>query len=542
MTSHKVRKFKKILTNTLPSEVNLYIEKKWGLYKADILREINDLPTLKLYSEKVDFTGISYQEFCGILKTCKYEKGVFLMELGGMDISKTKITPDNDEFIDVDFLYVVSDFRLFKYMVEVCGLPLDVKKVLNYHNNKRIIKYILNRPECKKIKKKSYVFSASLEKTKLLEEKGFPFNKKSRLYFKGEDNINYVFDKTKDLNHKLDFIANEALTPYIFKKLLKIDFMKTKSRINRFFYSLSYSAEIYMIADKEGVLSLEDLDRSGFNILTKRGINKRKLLELLPRERRRKLITQRNDNNENFLWDYQALGNVSMRDIRYLLKNGLEYNFKNNKGQSFLETAKVNFKLKQYFIDLGIDGLDIEKTLCNYIEMPKRSTVTDIISYCEYNNIPFNVYLFREFIVYPEKRITVKNIRKIFQSKTMNIKEAILEDYSILCPDRFYENGEEQYVLFSVLKKIMNLDRRDSKGSYLIYNFSPFFVSNFVNAGFNIDLIPNKKDGLSDFISDQYELDEFWEVVCKIKQEKEKKSLDSIIKVATDDNHSRKRI
>lgn len=542
MTSHKVRKFKKILTNTLPSEVNLYIEKKWGLYKADILREINDLPTLKLYSEKVDFTGISYQEFCGILKTCKYEKGVFLMELGGMDISKTKITPDNDEFIDVDFLYVVSDFRLFKYMVEVCGLPLDVKKVLNYHNNKRIIKYILNRPECKKIKKKSYVFSASLEKTKLLEEKGFPFNKKSRLYFKGEDNINYVFDKTKDLNHKLDFIANEALTPYIFKKLLKIDFMKTKSRINRFFYSLSYSAEIYMIADKEGVLSLEDLDQSGFNILTKRGINKRKLLELLPRERRRKLITQRNDNNENFLWDYQALGNVSMRDIRYLLKNGLEYNFKNNKGQSFLETAKVNFKLKQYFIDLGIDGLDIEKTLCNYIEMPKTSTVTDIISYCEYNNIPFNVYLFREFIVYPEKRITVKNIRKIFQSKTMNIKEAILEDYSILCPDRFYENGEEQYVLFSVLKKIMNLDRRDSKGSYLIYNFSPFFVSNFVNAGFNIDLIPNKKDGLSDFISDQYELDEFWEVVCKIKQEKEKKSLDSIIKVATDDNHSRKRI
>lgn len=541
MASHKIHKFKKILTNTLPSEVNLYIEKKWGLYKADILREIHDLPTLKLYSEKVDFTGISYQEFCGILKTCKYEKGVFLMELVGMDISKTKITPDNDEFVDVDFLYVVSDFRLFKYMVEVCGLPLDVKKVLNYHNNKRIIKYILNRPECKKTKKKSYVFSASLEKTKLLEEKGFPFNKKSRLYFKGEDNINYVFDKTKDLNHKLDFIANEALTPYILKKLLKINFMETKSRINQFFYSLSYSPEIYMIADKEGVLSLEYLDKSGFNILTKRGINKRKLLELLPKERRRKLITQRNDNNENFLWDYHALENVSMRDIKYLLKNGLEYNFKNNEERSFLENANATFKIKQYFIDLGIDRLDIGKTLCNYVETPKRNTFSDVISYCECNKIALDIDLFRNFIVYPESRITIRNIIKLLKSKILNVKEAILEDYSILCPNKFYENGEEQYVLFSVLKKLIDLNRKDSKGAYLIYNFSPFFVSNFVNAGFNIELIPNRKDGLSDFISDQYELDEFWEVVYKIKQEKEKKSLDSIINVSIE-HHSRKRI
>lgn len=459
-----------------------------------------------------------------------------------MDILKNRPARLDEEFIYMDFLCSVSDFKLFKYMVEVCGLPLNVLKVLNHHNNIRIVKYILDRPEYKKIKKKSYIFSSNLEKTKLLEEECFPFNKKSRSYFTGEENVNYLFDRTQDLNHKLDFIANKSLTPYIFKKLLKINFIKTRNRINRFFNSISYSPEIYVIADKEGVFSLEDVDQLGFNILAKRSMNRIKLLELLPEERRRKLINQRNNNDENFLWDYNALEDASMREIRYLLKNGLEYNFKNNKGESFLEHTRATFKLKQYFIDLGIDGLDIGKTLCNYIENPKRSTFSDIISYCEYNKIAFNVDLFRNFVVYPEKRITVKNIVKILQSKTLKIKEALLEDYSIFSPCKFYENGEEQCVLFSVLKKLIDLDRKDSKGAYLVYNFSTFFVDNFVKAGFDIDLIPNKKNELSDFISDEDELDEFWEAVYKIKQEKEKKTLGSIINVPADDNQSRKRI
>lgn len=544
MASHKIRKLKKVLTNSSPFEIDLYIRKKWQLHKSDILKEIHDLPTLELFKEKVDFNGISYQDFCEILKTCKYEKGVFLMENAGMDISKTGLSPDDKDFVDVDFLYVVSDLRLFKYMVEVCCLPLNIEKVLSYYSDIRIIKYLLDRPECKKIKKKSYIFSASLEKTKLLEDKGFLFGKNSRFSFTGENNLNYLFDKTLNLKHKLDFLVNKELTPYIFKEMLKINFIETEKMMKRFLYinNITYSPEIYIIAAEEGLFRFERLNLSGFNILAKRDINRKKLLKLLPKERRMKIINQRNDKNENFLWYYHALENISMRDIRYLLKNGLEYNFKNNDDQSFLEKAKTTFKVKQYFIDLGISGLSIEKTLFNYVETPKRSTLSDIINYCEYNKIALDVYLFRNFIVYPEKRVTIKNVRKVLQSKMFNIKKAILEDYSIFHPDRFYENGEEQCVLFSVLKKLIDLERKDSKGAYLIYNFSPFFVDDFVKAGFDIDLIPNKKNELIDFISDEDELDEFWEAVYKIKQEKEKKALDGIINVSADDNHSRKRI
>lgn len=77
MASHKIRKFKKVLINNSPFEIDLYIRKKWQLNKSDILKEIHDLSTLELFKEKIDFSGMNYQDFCEILKTCKYEKGVF---------------------------------------------------------------------------------------------------------------------------------------------------------------------------------------------------------------------------------------------------------------------------------------------------------------------------------------------------------------------------------------------------------------------------------------------------------------------------------
>lgn len=515
MMSYTIRKFRKVLKDGSPEDVQNFIDKKNDPYFVYIFRWLHDLESLKLYNDKIGLKNIIHFAHWDILISSKFKKGKFLIESG--------LNPHIKSSSGYSLLPFIKDFKFFKYLVEDIKVKVDVEEVLNKSDDPRIIKYMINYSK-NKSRPKYIISSRSIIKTKILEENGFCFNEKSINNFKGIDNINYLFDITKDEEMKFEFLKNQAITPYILKTLFLTDEEKTKEGFKKHCRYISHKTSI--LAYELGILNIFREEDELYNFFGNySGKSNILFLKGLPQDVRRKLLNERNHNNESFLWSSEALRDNNLNDIKYLIDNGLEFNFLNNKGESFLEKARTNLNIKQYFINLGLNK-NLEKTAKNNTYGQELNKLDDYINYSIKNKIPLCLDLLQYFIRFDSTDINYKNIVKMFSYDFLGIKKAFLNNHNLF-KDALIENKKIVQFIISILGEDIN--KADIKGVYLPYSFSPNCLEIFVKEGFDINLVPNDIKSIQKYM-DKSDAKEFIEKSNLIKLGIENKELHKLIK------------
>lgn len=512
--SYIIRKFKKVIKDGTGEDIlkfmDLRMEQVNSFYPYELLVDLHDMEYLELFHKKVGFNNLNYTSSTVeyILKKCKFEKGKFLID-SGLPLS-----------ILNNSVYDVQDFNFFKYLVDI-KFNFNFFSLINYNGDLRKIKYFLdNSTQYQKYDKIFYYSINKIKSQLLIEEYGFSINKKTTTTASGAENINYLFDisKNKSKNFKFEFLKNNSMTPYILKNLYDLNKERVKNFFSVYVYNIHFSVEVCILAYKLGVL--------GFNLLSDRGYNflsiysfKISLLKKLPKDLRKNLLNEKNKNGESFLWYGESLRNCKVKDIEFLIESGLEYDYVNNDGHSFLEFARTDLKIKQYFIDLGVK-VNIQKTISFETYGQGLSSFSEYINYAIKNNIRFPLELLEYFVDF-EVCIKNKDIIKMFEHDCLGVKKAFLKRYDLF--GSLLLNNRKMFC-FLIDNIIIDINKPDRRKAYLPCVFSSLFLDRFMNKGFNIDLLLNVKNNM---ILDNFYV--FSSKVKEIKSIKENKKISTMI-------------
>lgn len=519
---YTIRKFKKILREGTSEDIKMYIKKKQDPWFENILCFINDIESLKLYDEKIGLSTVNPKFHFLILSNARYEKGVFLIEKGFSPYMQHKDLGN--------LLNTVTDFHFFKYLLEVQKLKIEPELFFIMQGKIKFIKYILDKGfpihEVNEIR--------SIRHLKLFEKHGLTFSKDCYKWVQGEEEINYLYDIASE-EDKSFFIKNRHITPYIIDKICKESETLTKE-LNVYLKDVGWmviSAKTLAFAHSKGMVDIYRGDRH-YNILSHHhNIRDIKyLLRHLSSDERKKLLNEKNEAGESFLWGAQCIRNLSIKDIEYLISEGLDFSFLNDKGESFLEKTMVHITVKQFFIDKGAPIPDIKKTCTMDTYGQELGTLEEYTEYVLKNKCMFCPKLFKMFLDFDPG---FKSIKVLIENDTARIRERFLKNYKTIS----YISNKK--IIRYLIKLLPSVNTPDKKGNYLIYNFDPVYIDEFLKAGMSLDLIPDSKKEIEKRVSEDY-AQEFFEAIIKKKLGKQNRELKSLITDSEDSEKVKRRI
>lgn len=520
---YTIRKFKKILREGTSEEVRMYIKKKQDPWFENILCFIHDIESLKLYDEKIGLSTVNPKFHFLILSDALYEKGVFLIEKGFSPYMRHKDLGN--------LLNIVTDFNFFKYLLDVQKLKIEPDFFFIMQGKIKFIKYILDKGfplhEVDEIR--------SIRHLKLFEKYGITLSKNCYKWIQGEDEFNYLFDIANEQDKAL-FVKNRYITPYVMEKIYEGSEILKKELVT-YLKDIGWmviSAKALAFAHSKGLVDIFRGDRH-YDILSHNHYKIRDikyLFQQLSSDERKKLLNEKNEEGESFLWSAQSIRKFSVKDIKYLISEGLDFSFLNNKRESFLEKAMVHITVKQFFIDKGTPVPDVQRT-CNMDTYGQElGTLEEYTEYVLKNKSVFCPKLLKMFLDFDPG---FKSIKDLIENDTTGIKKRFLKNYKTIS----YISNKK--IIRYLIKLLPSVNTPDKKGNYLIYNFDPVYIDEFLKAGMSLDLIPDSKKEIEKRVSEDYAQD-FFETIIKKKLEKQNSQLRSLITDSGDSEKVKRRI
>lgn len=531
---YAVRKFKKVLKTGTAQDVKEFIKNREDAFFDYIFRFIHDTEILKLYEEKVGFSSVNKMCHWDILLSCRYEKGVFLVQ-NGFDPHIV------DTFTGENILKWIKDFRFFKYLVEEEKVKIDSQSIVESQSDLRIVKYIMD----KGYKVESVSYTNGLAKTKFLHQCGVKFSKNCRQRTMCRETLNYLYDITESNEERLDFLDNHNVTYYILDKLIREG--KTDNRIKNLvvekirnqYHSLNcfLNIDVLLLAHKEGIINIFDCS-DNFKILGKAKRIKtiadmKKLFKDMSSEDIKKLLNEKNEKGESFLWAKEAIRGFSIKDMEYLILQGLEYNFLNKEGQSFLEKTMVDLKVKQFFLEKKVPVSSISKTADLDTCGVELNNLNDYIDY----SLHYNFYLSEKMINFlgrENSNMTLKNIKKMFENPKTGVKEKFIKDYSLI-----KGMSLSKKTIKYLIKNTPSVNNKDESGAFLIYYCSPEYIDLFIKEGLDVTLLPDDVEKFKKYMR-KHEAMVFFEKIVEAKVYNENQTLKSLL--TSDSSVKKKRI
>lgn len=530
---YTVRKFKKVLQTGTAQDVEEFIKNKDAFFDY-IFRFIHDTKILKLYKEKVGFSSVNKMCHWDILLSCRYEKGIFLVK-NGFDPHIV------DTFTGENILKWIKDFRFFKYLVEEEKVKIDSQSIIESQSDLRIIKYILD----KGYKIESVSYTNGLEKTKLLHQCGVKFSKGCRERTMCRETLNYLYDITDSNEEKFDFLDNNNVTCYILNRLIRES--ETDDRIKNLvfekirsqYHSLNcfLNIDVLLFAHKEGIINIFDCS-DDFNILGKAKRIKtiadmKKLFKDMSSEAIKKLLNEKNEKGESFLWTKEAIRGFSVKDMEYLIEKGLEYDFLNTEGQSFLEKTMVDLKVKQFFLEKKVPVSSISKTAGLDTCGIELNNLNDYIDYSLHYNFCLPEKMIN-FLGRESSNMTLKNVKKIFENPKTGVKEKFIKDYSLI-----KGMSLSKKTIRYLIKNIPSVNNKDDSGAFLIYYCSPEYINLFIKEGLNVMLLPDDIEKFRKYMR-KHEAMALFEKIVEAKVHNENQTLKALL--TSDSSVKKKRI
>ena len=543
---YTARKLARLLEYGTDEELFNFIKEKSPNYEkiqnGSIIKDINKVKTLELYQKRIGFSHIGARIVIWLMTTCNFRKGKFLIENGLNVTGKSSA---------MAVLNCVSDFSLFKYLIENVGIPLNKKQALESHKNVRILKYVWESMD--ESEKEEFNIENTLEsmnKIKFLES----INKLNKLklptikHVTDEKICNYLFDNYYSNGRFFGFFLKEKtffarkLTKHMIEKLAEEDFEKTKLFINEKLNLKHINDDILNFMYKKGLLDLFlEKDKSLFNILyfyrTSKGI--RDLLMLLNEEDRRKLLNEKNDRGQSVLFSEYFLENMDEKDIDFLIANGLDFSFTDDEGDTFLSKSGASMKVKQYFLDKGVKVNDIAQ-LCNYMKKGKNC-FKDYIEFAENNKIQLPDNLIDFFFRY--EFISFEDFQRFLEIDKNRALKIIREDDGVIIQDHFKNKKSLNFMFENLLTG--NRKQKERDAGFIIIHYPPRYLNHFMKKGFDINVIDyNSPEWQKGYLSEDSLLKE--EFICELKKIKIKKERDSIAEkiciLNTESEQKRKRM
>lgn len=530
---YTVRKFKKVLQTGTVQDVKEFVNSRDDAFFDYIFRFIHDIEVLKLYEEKVGFSSVNIMCHWDILLSCRYEKGVFLVK-NGFDPHIV------DTFTGENILKSVKDFKFFKYLVEEEKVKIDSQSIIDSQSDLRIIKYILD----KGYKVDSVSYTNGLAKTKFLHEYGVKFTQNCRKVVRCRETLDYLYDITGSNEEKLDFLDNNNVTCYILNKLItegkKDEGVRSiiVEKIRSQYHSLNcfLNIDVLLLAHKEGIIDIFDCS-DNFNILGKAKRIKtiadmKKLFKDMNSEDIKKLLNEKNEKGESFLWAKEAVRGFSIKDMEYLIKKGLEYHFLNKEGKSFLEKTIVDLKVKQFLLEKNVPVSSISKTADLDTCGIELNSLNDYIDY----SLHYNFHLSEKIISFlgqQSSNITLKNIRKMFENAQTGVKEKFLDNYSII------KGISSEKIIRYLIKNLPSVNDKDKSGAFLIYYCSPEYMDLFIKEGLDVTLLPDNIEKIKKYIR-KHQAMALFEKIIEAKVQNENKALRTLL--TSDSSIKKKRI
>lgn len=509
--------------------------------KLELLFDIHNEKILLKYKNILGFDEIDDEDKTIILRFSKYKKGRFLLENGFLD-------DKNRESVLNDVLCFIEDFGLFKYIVDDCDIVITPQLILKEQTNIRKIKYLfekLSDTERKSLKINLNIIDLTRSNNNLnkliffkennifdVNDLEFPLSKGSS-FQKNDEVSNYIFGHLNSKNKFKSIHSFFCITEYMIEELFKISpedtkkiFIKNNDSI--FLRKLSDPALLYCY-------SLGLLDDLKINILSliKTPKSMKKFILSLNRDSRNNLLNKKDYNNENFLWGgyTKFLSLCKVDDIIFLIKEGLNYLDVNNNGESFIEQQKIiNCEVKQFLIDKGIPVKDHN----NCIKMIDLYNDKDL-NFAKKNNFKIsNQDLERHFM---HNWFDFKEFKRMVDFSPIQISEIFRHDYILLTNNIFNKK-----IMSFLIKEFLNNDinRKDSKGAFIVYWYPPEYLDFFIKKGFDITLIPNDSKEYEVFTREN--TINFTTELVKVKLKKEKKLINSSIYSLENTSKKKKRI
>lgn len=507
---YTIRKFKKILREGTSEDIKMYIKKKQDPWFENILCFIHDIESLTFYDEKIGLSTVDPGFHFQILSNARYEKGVFLIEKG--------FSPYMQDRELGNLLNTVTDFNFFKYLLDVQKLKIEPEFFFIMQSKIKFIKYILDEGfplhEVDEIR--------SINHLKLFEKYGITLSKNCYKWIQGEDEVNYLFDIANEQDKAL-FVKNRYITPYVIKKIYEGSEILRKE-LSTYLKDIGWmviSAKALAFSHSKGLVDIFRGDRC-HNVLSHTHYDIRDikyLFKQLSSDERKKLLNAKNEEGESFLWTALCLRRFSVKDMEYLISEGLDFSFLNYKGESFLEKTRVHITVKQFFIDKGTPVPDIKRTCDMNTYGQELGTLKEYAEYVLKNRSVFCPKLFKMFLDFEPE---FKSIKLLLENNNTGIRKRFLKNYKTIS----YVTNKK--IIRYLIKLLPSVNKPDKKGNYLIYNFEPVYIDEFLKAGMSINLIPDSRKEIEQMVNEDY-AQEFFECIMEKKLKKQNKELKSLL-------------
>lgn len=541
---YTARKLAKLLEHGTDTELFSFIKERSlnseNIQSGSILTDINKMETLELYQKRIGFSHIASRVVLLIITNSNFRKGKFLVE-NGLNVTRKSSA--------MAILNSVSDFSLFKYLVEKVGIPLNKKQALESHKNVRILKYVwgnMNESEKEQFNIENTSLE-SIEKIKFLESINKIIFPKIN-HVTDEKICNYLFDNYYSNGRFFEaFLENKEntsrkLTTHMIEKLAEEDFEKTKLFINEKLNFRHINDDILNFMCKKGLLNLFlEKDKSLFNVLyfykTSKGI--RDLFSLLNEDDRRKLLNEKNDKGQSILFSEYFLEDMDEKDINFLIENGLDFSLTDNEGNTFLSKSGASMKVKQYFLDKGVKVNNIAEVF-NYMKRGKNY-FEDYVEFAENNKIQLPDDLIDCFFRY--EFMSFENFQTLVKMDKNRALKIIKEEDGLIIQDHFKNKKSLNFTFENLLSGTRKQKERDA--GMIIIHYPPRYLNHFIKKGFNIDVIDyNSPEWKKGYLSDSSSLkEEFIYEIKKIKIKKERDLIEEkICLLGNESEQKRKRI